>query len=221
MDAADGDNDAGEYDDLLDEAKELLDAGEHDDALRLYDEVSEQLAAATDSDLRTLAVFALYEKAFALKDLGRFDELLSTTALTLARYEDAPERDIQFYVAVALVLQAERLIKRHRYHRALRALDDALARSLELTDSKFRWIGACALAWKSKALAQSLRFRAMAKNNELLNEYLGPDPDPAVLDGVLHVIGTRRKMFLYQLRLWHGGPWLNSARRADSDIEDQ
>src|SRR5262249_34971056 len=122
-------------------------------------------------------------------------------------------------VGDALLLQAERLIHRRKYARALRPLDDALARFFDSTETRFRYIAACALAWKCKALGRAFRFRALAQTNELLNEYLGPDPDPAVLDGVLQIMGTRSEMYLQQLRVWHGGSWIYRPMRGDGDAD--
>jgi tetratricopeptide (TPR) repeat protein len=154
----------------------------------------------------------MYAKVRRLVRLGQFDEALSTTALLLARYGDAVERNVRVWVAWALVSRAKTLLDRKKYRSALRALDDALARSFDSTDSDLREVAAIALAYKIGALAKVFRLRASVKTAELLHEYIGADPDPQVLDAELHLMSSgKREMFLRSLRWFH---------EADQEIRD-
>jgi len=202
VEGTESDSAAGDYYELLDEAKELRKAGNSEGALQIYDEVSEELASATDSEHRVLAAFALYRKVRELERLGRFDEMLSAISLLLGRYEGAPERDIRLYVARSFLLRGHRLYRRRKIRSALREIEAAWLRSFDSDDSDFRETAAVALVFKRQAMYRLFRFRAAWKAGAQLFDYVGPDPDPRVLNGVLEA-QRNQELFLRLLRTWH------------------
>jgi len=194
-------DEAWEYRGRLSDAQALVAAGRDDEALAVYDEVSESLAGMEDAYLRYVGSFALRAKARRLGELGRFDEELATVSHLQIRYGEAEEADVRLNVAIALTRRAHSLLRRRRYLRALRTADDALALCGASDDPGLRAEAAVAYVYRGKALFKLLRFREATRNSEALFKFMGPNPDPEVLEAV-RTVAPDKVLGLWRVFHW-------------------